>query len=123
MTKNIDRLDNPSTEAERLLANPGLFNAASTAEVANYNVSLKNNGGFFELHWSASIIGSYDWIGLFPNSTVPNSEYIGGNNWQWASRGTSYKTSTPVQGVDYEVRYLIWNVKGYYQDVARAKLS
>jgi hypothetical protein len=125
MTKNVDRIDNPSAEAERLLANPELFkaNERSAAEI-DYQCTLTNNGGYFELQWSASITGSNDWVGLFPNSTVPNGEYIGGNNWQWASRGNRYRTSTPVQGTDYEVRYLVWNTNiKDYQAVARAKLS
>ena len=125
MTTTDNRNNNPTVEAARLLANPGLANPAANLGATNYHVWMTNNGGYYELHWRASIIGSYDWVGLFANDSVPDSDYIGGNNWQKAKAGDSYTTSTPVQSqMDYEVRYLVWDAQaGRYVSVARGKLS
>jgi hypothetical protein len=118
MNHNDERIDNPTAEADKLRATPKLLEgqASSTSQ----SVSLSANGGFFELSWNASTIGSYDWVGLYQNAELPDSDYIGGNNWQWATRGTSYKTSTAVQ-TGYQARYLVWDaVRGAYKSVARS---
>ncbi len=116
-----ERIDNPDAEAILLRANPALLGKAPSARTdASYQVSLSTSNGYFVLNWSADAIGSYDWIGLYQNADLPDSDYIGGNNWQWAVRGNSYKTSTPAQ-VGYQARYLIWDaVTGAYKSVARS---
>ncbi len=116
-----ERIDNPTAEAIRLRANPELVKQAPSARAeASYSVSLSTSSGYFVLNWSATAIGSYDWIGLYQNADLPDSDYIGGNNWQWAVRGNSYKTSTPAQP-GYQARYLIWDaVSGAYKSVARS---
>ncbi|HEX7839736.1 MAG TPA: hypothetical protein VF469_19810 [Kofleriaceae bacterium] len=118
---NQERTDNPTAEALRLRANPELHGAARSAHTnADYQVSLSTRDGYFVLNWGAPATGTYDWIGLYQNSELPDSDYIGGNNWQWAVRGTSYKTATPAQH-GYQARYLIWDAKiGAYKSVARS---
>lgn len=125
MTTTDNRNDNPTFEAARLLANPGLVNPAANLGATNYQVWMTNNRGYYELHWDASIIGSYDWVGLFANDSVPDSDYIGGNNWQWATKGNSYTTTTAVQPqMAYEVRYMVWDARaGRYVSAARGKLK
>jgi hypothetical protein len=122
MTQNLARTDSPTLEAELLRSNPNLFVPKKQTEGLQYEVWMSNNGGYFQLNWSETIAGSYDWIGLFVNDTVPNTDYIGGNNWQWATRGSSYKTNTPVQA-GYQVRYLVWNAQSkQYEAVAKGNL-
>jgi hypothetical protein len=122
MTQNLARTDSPTLEAEMLRSNPNMFTQKKQVGALQYEVWMNNNGGYFELDWSATIPGSYDWVGLFVNDTVPNTDYIGGNNWQWATRGNSYKTSTPVQA-GYQVRYLVWDPNaGQYTAVAKGNL-
>ncbi|HWU86034.1 MAG TPA: hypothetical protein VN253_02115 [Kofleriaceae bacterium] len=117
-----ERIDNPTAEALRLQANPELLEKAPAARAdASYQVSLSTNTGYFVLSWSATVTGTYDWIGLYQNADLPDSDYIGGNNWQWAVRGSSYKTATPAQ-VGYQARYLVWDARaGAYKSVARSK--
>jgi hypothetical protein len=122
MTQNLARADNPTLEAAMLRANPHLVSNAKRAEATQYQVWMVNDGGYFQLNWSETVTGTYDWIGLYPNDTVPDTDYIGGNNWQWATRGTSYKTVTPAQP-GYQVRYLVWDAgAGQYTSVARGSL-
>ena len=122
MTQDPVQAENPTVQADLLRANPHLSSENKQVEATQYQVWMENNGGFYELRWSASITGSYDWVGLYPNDTVPDSEYIGGDNWQWATRGNSYKTSTPVTSA-YQVRYLVWDGKaGQYVAVARGQI-
>lgn len=117
-----ERIDNPTAEAIRLRANPELLAKEPAARVdANYQVSLSSGNGYLVLHWSAPATGTYDWVGLYQNADLPDSAYIGGNNWQWATRGSSYATETPHQP-GYQARYLIWDAKaGAYRSVARSK--
>jgi hypothetical protein len=123
MQTNLVRTDDPSAQAARLLAQPKSLEqspAPKLAQGTNYLVQLQINNGFFELSWAATTVGSYDWVGLYVNEYLPDSEYIGGNNWQWAVRGNSYDTSTPAQP-GYQVRYLVWDAKaGAYKSVARS---
>ncbi|MEG0806705.1 MAG: hypothetical protein RSE55_09765, partial [Lachnospiraceae bacterium] len=62
----------------------------------------------FKLSWQSAAIQKYDWIGLYSSELDDDSDYIGGNNWQWASNGTSYITNTSVYA-GYQARYLRWN--------------
>lgn len=122
MTQNLARTDSPTLEAAMLRANPSLVTKKKQAGSTQYQVWMDNSGGYFQLDWSETLTGTYDWVGLYPNDTVPDSDYIGGNNWQWATRGNSYKTSTPVQP-GYQVRYLVWDAQaGQYVSVARGSL-
>ncbi|HYO57058.1 hypothetical protein [Archangium sp.] len=87
---------------------------------STYSVCLgPSNNGWFTLSWSAAGIGKHDWVGLYANASDDDSKYIGGHNWQWATNGTSYVTSTAVQP-GYQARYLIWDASmGKYVSVAR----
>jgi len=117
---DLERTDNPTAEAIRIRANPELLvnQRAAKADV-NYQVSLSTSSGYFVLNWSATATGSNDWIGLYQNADLPDSAYITGNNWQWAVRGSPYKTETPSQS-GYQARYLIWDANsGAYKSVAR----
>jgi hypothetical protein len=119
-----ERTDNPTAEATRLQANPELLNLnkelAAQAGV-NYQVSLSTSSGYFVLSWSAPVIGTYDWIGLYQNADLPDSAYIGGDNWQWAVRGHTYTTVTPSQP-GYQARYLKWDAPTRaYKSVARTQ--
>lgn len=115
-----ERTDHPTAEANRLRQNPELLKAQPPARAdASYQVSLRTNNGYFVLSWSAAATGSYDWIGLYQNADLPDSAYIGGDNWQWAVRGSPYQTTTPAQ-VGYQARYLVWDATaGAYKSVAR----
>jgi hypothetical protein len=122
MTQTLVRADNPTLEAAMLRASLHLVAKIKRAEATQYQVWMANDGGYFQLNWSETITGSYDWVGLYPNDTVPDTDYIDGNNWQWATRGNSYKTSTPAQP-GYQVRYLVWDANaGQYTSVARGNL-
>jgi outer membrane protein TolC len=122
MTQNPVQAENPTVQAELLRANPQLHSEDKRVEATEYQVWMENSGGYFQLDWSASVTGSYDWVGLYQNDTLPDSAYIGGDNWQWAIRGNSYKTSTPVTA-GYQVRYLVWDGKaGQYVAVARGQI-
>jgi hypothetical protein len=115
MCIHTERTDNPTAEAARLRANTGLLKAADT----QYRVSLSASEGYFVLSWSATVVGTYDWIGLYVNQDLPDSDYIGGDNWQWAVRGSPYKTVTPAQK-GYQARYFVWDASaGAYRCVAR----
>ena len=87
-----------------------------------YEVFLTSAGGYFELNWRVDgPIGTYDWVGLYINKDLPDSVYIGGNNWQWATKGNSYKTATAGQP-GYQARYLVWDATtGNYVSVARSE--
>lgn len=97
---------NPETVAAALKTKPPKL--VDQAASVNYNVSLVNSGGFYQLRWSADVIQKYDWVGLYPNSQVPDSAYLGGNNWQWAEYDNSYTTETPVSS-GHQARYLVWD--------------
>jgi hypothetical protein len=117
-----ERTDHPTAEATRLRANPELLKKEpAVAADVNYQVSLSTSTGYFVLNWSAMTIGTYDWIGLYQNADLPDSAYIGGDNWQWAVRGSMYKTDTPAQP-GFQARYLVWDAKtGAYRAVARTQ--
>ena len=105
----------PEHAAQYLVANPQ-GEAASSAQ----NVCLgPSNNGWFVLTWSATAVGTNDWVGLYASDSEPDSNYIGGNNWQWATKGNAYTTSTAVQP-GYQARYLIWDAgSSQYKSVAR----
>lgn len=111
---------NPETVAKELRAKPPKFE--DRAANVNYNVSLVNSNGYYQLQWSADVIQKNDWVGLYPNSQVPDSAYITGNNWQWAEYGNSYTTETPVSS-GHQARYLVWDyVNSVYVSVVRSNI-
>jgi hypothetical protein len=93
----------------------------AAARATTYEVSLTSDDGYFMLNWKVDgPIGSTDWVGLYVNSKVPDSDYTGGNNWQWATKDDSYKTATATQA-GFQARYLVWDAKaGKYVSVARS---
>jgi hypothetical protein len=114
--KDAQRTDTPTAHAARFKANPATAPKAATSEA---QVTLTTNNGYFQLNWSASPIGTWDWIGLYQNASLPDSDYIGGDNWQWATRGSPYVTDTPFQ-TGYQARYLVWDATtGQYVSIAR----
>ena len=107
---------NPGTVAVELKTKPPKF--ADRGVSVSYNVSIVNSSGFYQLQWSADVIQKYDWVGLYPNSQVPDSAYLGGNNWQWAEYDSSYTTETPVSS-GHQARYLVWDaINSVYVAVA-----
>jgi hypothetical protein len=106
----------PEHAAQALAADTGL----ETAAASNARVCLgPNNNGWFEVSWSAAAVGNYDWIGLYSSVSAADSDYVGGNNWQWATKGSPYVTSTACQP-GYEARYLIWDAGSKsYKSIAR----
>jgi hypothetical protein len=123
----IDTQTPPATETGRkepkevALELAGKHLEVAAARATTYEVSLTSVGGYFELNWKVEgPIGSYDWVGLYVNADLPDSDYIGGNNWQWASKGNSYKTGTAAQ-TGFQARYLVWDATtGKYVSVARS---
>jgi hypothetical protein len=78
-----------------------------------------SNNGWFVLSWQATAIGTNDWVGLYASNDAADSDYVGGNNWQWATRGSNYTTATSVRP-GYQARYLIWDATTKaYKSVAR----
>jgi hypothetical protein len=118
MNSDEIRVDNPTAAAERIRANPKLLEEGAnpnlllpdTIRGTNYLVRLAMDNGYFQFNWSATTYGSYDWVGLYVNESLPDSDYIGGNNWQWAVQPSPYTTSTPAQ-LGYQARYLVWDAK------------
>ena len=106
----------PEHAAQGLAAGQIAAGAPSSAQRACLGPS---NNGWFTLSWSSTATGTNDWIGLYKNTTDPDTAYFGNNNWQWATKGNSYVTNTSVQP-GYEARYLIWDATSKaYKSVAR----
>ena len=106
----------PEHAAQELVAGQIAAGAASSAQKVCLGPS---NNGWFTLSWSATATGTYDWVGLYKNTTDPDGSYIGGNNWCWAEKAKSYVTSTSVQP-GFEARYLIWDATSKsYKSVAK----
>ncbi|TYP74271.1 hypothetical protein [Aquimarina intermedia] len=93
-------------EAMKALAS-GEVETAKAASQATVGLG-PNQKGWFTLYWEATAVGKYDWIGLYENVNKTDTEYITGNNWQWASKGNEYVTNTACQP-GYAARYLIWD--------------
>ncbi|MGH8611787.1 MAG: hypothetical protein ACREYF_07025 [Gammaproteobacteria bacterium] len=105
----IDRKTHtPETVAAELKASPRKTQLVDRAANVNYDVSLVSSSGFYQLDWNADVIQKWDWIGLYPNSQVPDSAYITGNNWQWAVNGSPYTTQTAISS-GHQARYLVWD--------------
>jgi hypothetical protein len=99
--------------------------AAGTAEVgvksSNQRVCLGVTGGngWFTMTWSADAIGTNDFVALYASVDKPDTEYLSGNSWYWASKANSYITSSAACP-KYEARYLVWDtVNKKYVAVAR----
>lgn len=108
--------DTPEHAAQALAADAGL----QGQQASNAKVCLgPSNNGWFELSWTAQAVGNYDWIGLYKTTSDSDGDYIGGNNWQWATKGGPYVTNTACQA-GYEARYLIWDANSKaYKAIAR----
>lgn len=108
----------PHTMARFLEQNPDEAKVADAA-ASQAKVCLGTTNGWFELTWKASPIGKYDWIGLYKNDNDPDTDYVGGNNWQWAVNGNSYTTATGTND-GYQARYLVWDAaSNAYVSIAR----
>ena len=106
----------PEHASQELMLHSELAGVTSTNQEVCFGPS---NNGWFTLFWSAAAAGTYDWIGLYKSTGDDDNDYIGGNNWQWASKGSSFVTSTACQP-GYEARYLIWDANSkQYKSVAR----
>jgi hypothetical protein len=97
----------PTHAAQALASGKVKAGAASSGQ----RVCLALTGkGWFNLIWSSNATGSYDWIGLFASTSTSNDDYVGGNNWQWATNASPYVTNTPATA-NYEARYMMWDDK------------
>jgi hypothetical protein len=105
----LDRTKTPESVAKELIANPLLAQKVARPEVS-YTVTLTNSGGYYLMSWQEDVAGSYDWVGLYANSSVPDSDYLRNcnYNWQWAVNGNSYRCCTPVSA-GHQARYLVWD--------------
>jgi hypothetical protein len=116
-----DRTRTPETVAKELRANPP---KVTPRPQIDYSVTLSNSGGHYLLQWQEDVAGSYDWVALYPNSSVPDSEYDNScnYNWNWAQYGNSYLCCATVAG-GHQARYLIWDANaGAYVSVARSNI-
>ena len=113
---NKEKFDSPDHAAQAFIAGAIEVEVNST----NHKVCLgPSNNGWFTLYWSATAKSKWDWIGLYSNTSKADSDYIGGNNWQWANDEGKYVTSTACQP-GYEARYLVWDTSSKsYKSVAR----
>jgi len=65
------------------------------------------------------------WIGLFPSDSTPDTGFITGQNWQWATTDGpgiegSYATYTSLKQSGYQARYLSWDSSaGVYRSIVR----
>jgi hypothetical protein len=81
--------------------------------------------GWFTLYWTSAAPNNYDWIGLFPSDSTPDTGFITGQNWQWAVKAEpgvegSYATYTSLKQSGYQARYLSWDSSaGVYRSIVR----
>ncbi len=108
----------PEAVAEKLRAPPSPAGSGDATASSNQQAALTYAVGRFVLQWSATAIGTYDWVGLYASVSAPDTDYIGGA-WQWATSGSSYATSQAI-APGYQARYLVWNAPlSQYVSVAR----
>jgi hypothetical protein len=84
-------------------------------QASNVRICLGMNSGKFRISWTAQNISQDDWVGLYPNTSASDKDYIAGQ-WQYASKATHFDCDVLV-GPGYEARYLVYSDK--YSAVAR----
>ena len=84
-------------------------------------VCLGTDRGYFLLSYEGDVpeSTSNDWMGLYTSPSSPNEQWIGGNNWQYATRGTKYLTNTYTE-IGYEMRYFKKEGTDWYVIVKRS---
>jgi hypothetical protein len=102
----IERRLTPEQVAEMLRNDPSLIDKTEFAS-SNQEVWLSYSNGVFVLNWSATAIGSDDWVGLYTSVAAADSDYIKGA-WQFAKSGNSFRTSQVLIS-GYQARYLVWD--------------
>ncbi len=103
-----DHFQSPEHAARHLTSNPEKAGAENDRPQVCFGPS-KN--GWFSLSWSARVVGTYDWVGLYTSSSKPDSEYISGlGNWEWASKASPFVTGVACQP-GYQARYLTWDAQ------------
>ncbi len=81
--------------------------AAPTSGGVSFSVCLgPTNNGFATLMWSATSIGSDDWVGLY--ASPPSSGYEGYLDWEWATKGSSFETGNGIAAGQVAI-YWSWN--------------
>ncbi|WP_163993886.1 hypothetical protein [Pyxidicoccus caerfyrddinensis] len=106
----------PAQAAQLLRNHPIEAKGSARAADASYNVCLGYEDGEFTLSWSATSVGKWDWVALYPSTSTPNDQQ---STYQWASDGNSYGTGVKVQP-GFQARYLSWDsVSGQYVTVAQ----
>ncbi|MBK8158181.1 MAG: phosphatidylinositol-specific phospholipase C [Rhodospirillaceae bacterium] len=119
---------------------PARHTPASVAEILRSGAQPVSNGphdlvvglgpserGWMTLYWQGSTPGTWDWIGLYAQESDKDTDFIQGNNWQWASRSGStgiegyFVTEKAVSsGSGYHARYLVWDETAkLYRSIAR----
>ncbi len=107
----------PKEAAEALAA--GTVKAGVRSSNQRVCLGVTGGNGWFTITWSASAIGSYDFVALYNSVQAADGDYLSGNSWQYAEKGTSYVTSSAACP-NYEARYLVWDdVNKKYTSVAR----
>ena len=107
----------PKEAAEALAA--GTVKAGVTSSNQKVCLGVTGGNGWFTITWSASAIGSYDFVALYESVQKPDSDYLSGNSWKYAEKGSPYITSSAACP-NYEARYLVYDdVKKAYVSVAR----
>ena len=106
-------------ELQKMEIDEGIVKGSESV-VVNYSVDLSLLDGNFIIKGESSQPATYDWVGLYKNSSVSDEDYIG-DCWFWVVNQSSYKTSTKAN-YGYQARYLIYDYKlKKYRSVARSK--
>jgi hypothetical protein len=119
---------NPTEAAAALATAPseevGPMTVADSVSVA---IGASPNG-WFTLYWTSAAPNTWDWIGLYPSDATPDTGFVTGQNWQWATEGKPelvsvddyYVTNTSLKPSGYQARYLSWDSSaGIYRSIVR----
>lgn len=110
-------LTNPTDTAKALADAPAGEIGPMTDPTSVSLLALGPMQAWFTLYWKVAPPGpgTWDWIGLYPNDWTPDTKFITGANWQWATKGSAsgdemyYQTNTAVHESGYQARYLVWD--------------
>jgi hypothetical protein len=86
-----------------------LGSAHKTAANITVTAGLTNNQGYFALNWSTGVVGELDFIGLYPNSDVPENAAVAFVFAKSIGDSGTWTTPTPVQNGLWEARYYAWD--------------
>ena len=76
-----------------------------------HSIALEKDNGYYRMRWTGEQVNKWDWVGLFRGSSVPDDDYIGGNNWNWVEDCPykTYTTETNFASTGIQARYLVWD--------------